>query len=94
MKANGSSKKSRVILKAIAEGHSFEQILADNSTVNYHDIFRAAAQAPAHQWEQNPVRATTKRWPQRAPPPQAANLTARAVLRTAATDFSAPKLSH
>ncbi len=46
MKATRSSKKSRAILKAIAEGNSFEQILSRHPTLNYHDIFRAAAQAP------------------------------------------------
>ena len=46
MNANRSSKKTRAILKAIAEGNSFEQILGRYSTLNYHDIFRAAAQAP------------------------------------------------
>lgn len=81
MKANGSSKKSRAILKAIAEGHSFDQILADNSTVNYHDIFRAAAEAPVHLWEQNPGRAEMQGWPRCAPPLQAANPAAYSVLR-------------
>ena len=51
MKTKRSSKKTRAILKAIAEGNSFEQILGRYSTLNYHDIFRAAAQAPASHWQ-------------------------------------------
>jgi hypothetical protein len=39
------SKRSRAILRAIAAGDSFEQILIKDSTVNYHDIFRAAAES-------------------------------------------------
>jgi len=45
MKTQKASKKSRAILKAIAEGMSFEQILGRYPTLNYHDIFRAAAEA-------------------------------------------------
>jgi RecB family exonuclease len=51
MKTKRSSKKTRAILKAIAEGNSFEQILGRYSTLNYHDIFRAAALAPASHWQ-------------------------------------------
>jgi len=40
------SKKSRSILAALAEGRPCEQILADDHTVTYHDIFHAAAEAP------------------------------------------------
>ena len=37
--------KSRTILEAIADGHSFEQILACKPELTYNDIFRAAAEA-------------------------------------------------
>ena len=37
--------KSRAILEAIAEGHSYEQILSSNPKLTYNDIFRAAAEA-------------------------------------------------
>jgi uncharacterized protein (DUF433 family) len=40
------SQKSRDILGAIAKGHSCEQILAEHPTLNYHDIFHAAAESP------------------------------------------------
>jgi hypothetical protein len=36
--------KSRTILEAIAEGHSYEQILSRNPQFTYNDIFRAAAE--------------------------------------------------
>ncbi len=52
------SKKSRAILKAVAQGKSFEQILGRYPTLNYHDIFRAAAEAPLSHWSQRPKAAT------------------------------------
>lgn len=81
MKADTLSKKSRAILRALAGGHSFEQILAANSKMNYHDIFRAAAQAPALLWDDKTLGAT-EGWPQSAPTPQNANLSAHPALRT------------
>lgn len=39
------SPKSRTILSAIAEGRSYEQILAAHPAWTYHDIFTAAAEA-------------------------------------------------
>jgi len=39
------SEKSRAILEAIAEGHSYEQILSGRIAGTYNDIFRAAAEA-------------------------------------------------
>ena len=59
MKAEKSSKMTRAILKAIAEGNSFEQILGRYSALNYHDIFRAVAQAPTDHWQHKPARVTT-----------------------------------
>jgi hypothetical protein len=53
MKAKSLGKKSRTILKAMAEGHSFEQILSRHPKLNYHDIFRAMAEAPSHYWHQS-----------------------------------------
>ncbi len=49
-------KRSRAILKAVAEGMSFEQILARNPNLNYHDIFRAAAEAPTSHWSRKGLR--------------------------------------
>jgi hypothetical protein len=62
MTTKRSSNKTRAILKAIAEGNSIEQILGRYSTLNYHDIFRAAAQAPASHWRRKGARAATMGW--------------------------------
>jgi hypothetical protein len=43
---NRASNKSRAILKAVAEGNSFAQILRRDRRLTYHDLFRAAAEAP------------------------------------------------
>ena len=47
------SEKSRAILEAIAEGHSYEQILSTRIAHTYNDIFHAAAEALdiAHQFK-------------------------------------------
>jgi hypothetical protein len=45
MEPTGLSKKSRVILEAIADGHSYEQILAQYPAWTYHDVSEAAAEA-------------------------------------------------
>ena len=39
------SEKSKLILQAIAHGHTYEQILVRELAWTYHDIFRAAAEA-------------------------------------------------
>ena len=39
------SEKSRLILEAIAKGHTHEQILIQDLAWTYHDIFRAVAEA-------------------------------------------------
>jgi hypothetical protein len=45
METSGLTKKSRVILEAIADGHTYEQILASFPAWTYHDISQAAAEA-------------------------------------------------
>jgi DNA-binding NarL/FixJ family response regulator len=45
MQPGALTDKSRAILEAIAEGHTYEQILAQDAAWTYHDIFRAAAEA-------------------------------------------------
>ena len=45
MEPIGLTDKSRAILEAIAQGHSYEQILAQDPAWTYHDIFRAAVEA-------------------------------------------------
>jgi DNA-binding NarL/FixJ family response regulator len=39
------TEKSRLILEAIAKGHTYEQILLQELAWTYHDIFAAAAEA-------------------------------------------------
>ncbi len=41
------TEQSRLILEAIAKGHSYEQILVQELAWTYHDIFAAAAEALA-----------------------------------------------
>lgn len=45
MEPNKLSPKSRTILAAIAQGHSYDQILAGELDLTYHDIFNAATEA-------------------------------------------------
>ena len=45
MEPIGLSEKSRAILEAIAEGHSYEQILVQDLAWTYQDIFQAVAEA-------------------------------------------------
>jgi len=44
-------KKSQDIVKAIVGGHSCEQVLAGDSTLTHHDVFRAISEAPTGFWE-------------------------------------------
>ncbi len=63
------SSKSVAVLKLIADGHSYEQILAAYPTLTYLDIFGAAQEAlvlageasTAHQQRLNRIRATHPR---------------------------------
>ena len=45
METSELTEKSRAILEAIAQGHTYEQILAQHLAWTYHDIFLAAAEA-------------------------------------------------
>ena len=55
------SEKSRAILQAIAEGHTYEQILVQDLAWTYHDIFQAAAEALEAPQATMKSRATTLR---------------------------------
>jgi hypothetical protein len=61
MQWNKLSKKSRNILTALAHGHPCEQILAEDPTVTYHDIFHAAAESPTRHWKKKPAPKRTYR---------------------------------
>jgi hypothetical protein len=76
------SKRSRAILKAIAEGNSFEQILIKNSTLTCHDIFRAATELSVLQPGHTRVRVNTKGLPGCAEPLLETNLSLQVVPRT------------
>jgi len=51
MQLNKLGEKSRGILKALAKGHSCEQILASDPRLTFHDIFRAATESPTSIWK-------------------------------------------
>ena len=50
MRLNEISEKSRVVLKALAKGRSYEQILAADHTLTTHDVFRALSESPTGFW--------------------------------------------
>jgi len=50
MQLDKLKKKSRAVLKAVAEGRSCGQILAADPTLNSHDIFHALSEAPTAFW--------------------------------------------
>src|SRR5438034_580498 len=43
--AHGLSEKSRTVLRLIADGHSYEQIVNGHPDISYLDIFQAAEEA-------------------------------------------------
>ena len=51
------------ILQAIAAGRSCEQILAEDRTLCYHDIFHAIAEAPTSYWQKAGTRRPRKEVP-------------------------------
>ncbi len=52
---NQFGSKARRILKALARGRTCEQVLAENPTLTYHEIFRLAAELPTSFWIKNSV---------------------------------------
>jgi hypothetical protein len=54
MRSDKPTNKSRGILKAIGKGQSCEQILANDRTLTYHDIFHAMTEAPTSHWRRDP----------------------------------------
>jgi hypothetical protein len=55
MRLSEISQKSRVVLKALAKGRSYQQILAANRTLTAHDIFRALSESPTGFWAKKRV---------------------------------------
>jgi len=62
VKSRRLSDKSQAIVEALAEGRSCDQILASDPTLTYHDIFRAAAEAPENQRNRQRSRAGREGW--------------------------------
>ena len=58
------AKKSRDILKAIAAGQSWEQILMDDSTLTYHDIFHSLAEGPTSRRREISAGNTSRGYPE------------------------------
>jgi len=56
--AQKMEKKSHDILRAIDAGQSYEQILARDGTLTYHDIFHALTEAPTRHWKKTSARST------------------------------------
>jgi hypothetical protein len=50
MRLNEVSEKSRAVLKALAKGRSYEQVLASDRTLTVHDLFRALSESPTGFW--------------------------------------------
>jgi hypothetical protein len=61
-------KKSRDILKAITAGRSYDQILASDSTLTYHDIFHVVTGAPTSFWRKAAAKRTGEGLPADATP--------------------------
>lgn len=55
MTTESKSKKVR-LLEALASGRSCEQILADDHSLSYHDIFHAVAEPPTSFWRRKLAR--------------------------------------
>jgi hypothetical protein len=51
MRLNEISEKSRLVLKALAKGLSYEQLLAADHTLTSHDVFRALSESPTGFWD-------------------------------------------
>jgi hypothetical protein len=56
MRLNEVSEKSRAVLKALAQGRSYQQVLAADRTLTAHDVFRALSELPTGFWFKKSVR--------------------------------------
>jgi len=57
MDPDKKNKKSREILKELARGRTCEQVVANDTTVTYHDVFHAVSEAPTSHWRKKAVKA-------------------------------------
>lgn len=58
MRLNEVSENWRAVLKALAKGRSYEQVLVGDRTWTAHDVFRALSKSPTGLWNRksNPKR--------------------------------------
>ena len=68
MQLNKANQKAQAILKAIAAGRSCEQILANDKTLTYHDIFHSVADAQTNHWRKLSAGRISKGWLRTVPP--------------------------
>jgi hypothetical protein len=64
MRASKTNKTARALLKALAEGRSYEQILAGDQTLTSHDLFHTLSETSTSFWSKNPA---PKRKPRQTP---------------------------
>jgi hypothetical protein len=66
MEPKPTRQKLNGILQAIAAGRSCEEILAEDRTLCYHDIFHAVAEAPTSYWHRMGASRAGKELPRKA----------------------------
>jgi hypothetical protein len=55
MRPNRPNKTARALLKALAEGQSYEQILAADQSLTSHDLFHALSETSTSFWSKHPA---------------------------------------
>ena len=58
MRLNEISEKSRLVLKALAKGLSYKQLLAADHALISHDVFRALSESPTGFWDKKSANKT------------------------------------
>jgi hypothetical protein len=61
MRLKEISQKSRAVLKALAKGRSYQQILAADHTLTAHDVFRALSESPTRFWDKRSSSKTNRK---------------------------------
>jgi len=62
MESKELNKKSNWIVEAFAAGRTCEQILNDDRSLTYHDIFHAVSEMPTSRWKRYNGRNWFKKW--------------------------------
>jgi hypothetical protein len=55
------SEKSRLVLKALAKGRSYQQVLAADPNLTEHDVFRALSESPTGYWSKKSAKQNNQR---------------------------------